>query len=53
MQFVMSIMGMCVFPFLAQPILMDAFGADKKAFDVLMEQRIEELKLYVKLILTP
>ena len=53
MQFVMSIMGMCVFPFLAQPILMDAFGADKKAFDVLMEQRREELKLYVKLILTP
>ncbi len=53
MQFVMSIMGMCVFPFLAQPILMDTFGADKKAFDVLMEQRIEELKLYVKLILTP
>ena len=53
MQFVMSIMGMCVFPFLVQPILMDAFGADKKAFDVLMEQRIEELKLYVKLILTP
>ncbi|MBB3841790.1 AcrR family transcriptional regulator [Runella defluvii] len=53
MQFVMSIMGMCAFPFLARPILLNAFGADKEAFDVLMKQRIEELKLYVKLILTP
>lgn len=53
MQFVMSVMGMCVFPFLARPILMNAFDTDKEAFDVLMKQRIEELKLYVKLILTP
>jgi len=52
-QFIMSLMGMCVFPFLARPILLNAFDADHKAFDALMEQRIEELKLYIRLILTP
>jgi AcrR family transcriptional regulator len=52
-QFVMSIMGMCVFPFLAKPLLSNMFKADNEAFDQLMEQRIQELKMYVKLILTP
>jgi TetR/AcrR family transcriptional regulator len=53
LQFLMSILGMCVFPFLAKPILSEMFKADNAAFDKLMEQRIQELKLYVKLILTP
>ena len=52
-QFLVSILGMCVFPFLAKPILSEMFKADSDAFDKLMEQRIQELKLYVKLILTP
>jgi TetR/AcrR family transcriptional regulator len=52
-QFVMSIMGMCVFPFLAKPILLDMFKADNATFDSLMEERIQELKMYVKLILQP
>ncbi len=52
-QFVMSIMGMCIFPFLAKPLLFDMFKSDNEAFDKLMEQRVQELKMYVKLILTP
>jgi len=52
-QFIMSLMGMCIFPFLTKPILLDMFKADNDTFDKLMEERIQELKLYVKLILTP
>lgn len=52
-QFIISLMGMCIFPFLAKPILLDMFKADNESFDKLMQERIKELKLYVTLILTP
>jgi len=52
-QFIMSLMGMCIFPFLAKPILLDMFKADNATFDALMKDRIQELKMYVKLILQP
>lgn len=52
-QFIMSLMGMCIFPFLAKPILLDMFHADNVTFDALMQDRIQELKMYVKLILQP
>ncbi|WP_428657493.1 TetR/AcrR family transcriptional regulator [Runella sp.] len=53
LQFVISVMGMCIFPFLGRPVLQNMFKADSNAFDKLMEQRIEELKVYIRLILTP
>ncbi|MFN8349811.1 MAG: TetR/AcrR family transcriptional regulator [Spirosomataceae bacterium] len=53
LQFVISVMGMCIFPFLGRPILQNMFKADGGAFDQLMEQRIQELKRYVRLILKP
>jgi TetR/AcrR family transcriptional regulator len=52
-QFIISLMGMCIFPFLAKPILLDMFKADNATFDTLMQDRIQELKMYVKLILQP
>lgn len=52
-QFIISLMGMCIFPFLAKPILLDMFQADNATFDALMQERIQELKMYVKLILQP
>lgn len=52
-QFIISLMGMCIFPFLAKPILLDMFKTDNATFDALMEQRIQELKMYIKLILQP
>ena len=53
LQFIISLMGMCIFPFLAKPILLDMIKADNAAFDALMQDRIQELKMYVKLILQP
>ena len=52
-QFIISLMGMCIFPFLAKPILLDMFQADNVTFDALMQDRSQELKTYIKLILQP
>ncbi len=53
LQFIMTLLGMCIFPFLAKPILSTMFNADNDTFDKLMEQRVQELKMYITLILTP
>ncbi|MBP8156628.1 MAG: TetR/AcrR family transcriptional regulator [Leadbetterella sp.] len=52
-QFAVSIMGMCVFPFLARPAMKELIGINDEQFQMLMQQRIDELKNYVRLILTP
>ncbi|SOE20808.1 DNA-binding transcriptional regulator, AcrR family [Spirosomataceae bacterium TFI 002] len=52
MQFMLSIMGMCVFPFLAKPMISKAFNMVDEDFKALMLQRKLELKTYTKLILT-
>lgn len=52
-QFIMTVMGMCIFPFLARPIFVSMLKIEDHNFDMVMEARINELKAYVKLILTP
>jgi TetR/AcrR family transcriptional regulator len=52
MQFMLSIIGMCMFPFLGRPIMEFAFDIKKDEFSKLMIQRIPELKLYIRTILT-
>lgn len=52
-QFMISIVGMCVFPFLGKPIIQKGLGVSNEDFNELMEQRISELKMYVSLILKP
>lgn len=53
MQFALSVISMCVFPFLMRPVIQEKFGSDPAMFDFLIQQRIEELKKYVRLILEP
>ncbi len=51
MQFTMSVLGMCIFPFIGRPILSYALGIEKEQFSELMIQRIPELKMYIRTIL--
>lgn len=51
MQFFLSVLGMCIFPFLGRPILEFAFNIDEGKFSDLMIRRIPELKLYIRTIL--
>ncbi len=52
-QFAISVMGMSVFPFLTRPAMKKLIGINDEQFQLLMQQRIDELKNYVRLILTP
>ena len=53
LQFLVSVISMCVFPFLAKPIFMIAATHTNLDFDALMTARTEEVKSYVKAILMP
>lgn len=53
LQFLVSVMSMCVFPFLAKPIFMSAITHTNLDFDALMAARTEEVKSYVRAILMP
>jgi hypothetical protein len=44
---------MSVFPFLTRPAMKKLIGINDEQFQLLMQQRIDELKNYVRLILTP
>ncbi|WP_055148144.1 TetR/AcrR family transcriptional regulator [Jiulongibacter sediminis] len=52
-QFLISVIGMCVFPFLGKPILKVVFEMEESNFESMMRSRIPELKLYIRKILTP
>jgi hypothetical protein len=52
-QFLLSVIGMCVFPFLGKPILKVVFEMEDSNFESMMRSRIPELKLYLRKILTP
>jgi TetR/AcrR family transcriptional regulator len=51
MQFFMSVLGMCIFPFVGRPILESVLGVERDKFSNLMIQRIPEIKLYIRTIL--
>ncbi len=51
MQFVISIMSMCIFPFMAKPLIKKTAGFNDEQFDQFMQMRISELKKYANTIL--
>lgn len=52
-QFMMSVMSMCVFPFLSKPLLCRAINLSDKDFELLMQARIAEVKTYIRILLAP
>ena len=52
-QFLLSVIGMCVFPFLARPILKVVFETKEGKFEEMMNTRIPEVQIYIRKILTP
>ena len=50
-QFGLSALGMCIFPFLIRPIAMEKAQIDENIFNMLMQMRIEEVKQYIRAIL--
>ncbi|WP_028982426.1 TetR/AcrR family transcriptional regulator [Sporocytophaga myxococcoides] len=51
MHFVINILGMVVFPFIAKPILFTSGQVDSKAFGVLINERKKLIPLWIKAIM--
>ncbi len=52
-QFVISLLGMCVMPFVGKNLIKGFLGLDEPAYHALLSARAEEIKRYVVLLLTP
>lgn len=52
-QLLVSVMSMCVFPFLAKPIIREVTAMDEEAFQAFIQARAEEVKRYLERILLP
>ncbi len=52
-QFVVSIIGMCVMPFIGRNLIKGFLALEDSQFDELISSRAEEIKRYVVLLLTP
>lgn len=51
-QLVLSIMGMCIFPYLSRPLMEPILQKSPEAYDEMMQMRRQELKKYIRSILT-
>ncbi len=52
-QFIISLLGMCVIPFIGQNLIKGATGLDDEQYLALLKARTAELQKYVVLLLTP
>lgn len=52
-QFLMSLIGMCMWPFIGKNMIQHNLGLSDAVFAKLLEQRAAEVKRYVVLLLTP
>ncbi len=52
-QFMISILGMCIFPFVFRNVISHIMQMDEQGFEQLIQVRSVEIKQYVRSILTP
>jgi TetR/AcrR family transcriptional regulator len=52
-QFIVSIMGMCVMPFVGKNLIKNSLGLSDVKYAALLKTRADEIKRYVVLLLTP
>ncbi len=52
-QFIVSLLGMCVMPFVAKNLVKGALGLGEREYDAFLAARAAEVKRYVVLLLTP
>ena len=50
-QFILSVMSMCIFPFMAKPVARHMFDMNEEEYKTFLEERKEELKSYVRILL--
>lgn len=50
-QFMLTLVGMCIFPFLARPIFLGTFGMQQEAYDEILAERHVHVMQYARAIL--
>ncbi len=50
-QFMLTLIGMCIFPFVARPIFTHAFGIDQPKYNQMLTERHIHVKQYIRAIL--
>jgi TetR/AcrR family transcriptional regulator len=50
-QFMLTVIGMCIFPFVARPIFSQAFGVEKENYDHMLQERHQHVKQYIRAIM--
>jgi hypothetical protein len=52
-QFLVSVLGMCIFPYAASPLVRHIMEMDAARFNAFLSERRAEIKRYVRAILEP
>lgn len=52
-QFLLTVMGMCIFPFLAKPMIQHLFAINEADFQRIQKERVHHATAYAKLLLQP
>lgn len=52
-QFQISVMSMCIFPFLGKPIIKEIFLMDDEVYTQFLQERTTEVQHYIRMILAP
>lgn len=53
LHFIISIISMCAFPFMAKPVIMMVANTNEDQFKELMQSRVTEIQGYVRVLLKP
>jgi TetR/AcrR family transcriptional regulator len=52
-QFQISVLSMCIFPFLGKPIIKEVFQMTDDAYTTFLQERTAEIQRYIQIILAP
>ncbi|WP_435354597.1 TetR/AcrR family transcriptional regulator [Emticicia sp. SJ17W-69] len=53
LHFIISVISMCAFPFMAKPVIMQIANASEEDFKTIMQSRVTEIQGYVQVLLKP
>ena len=53
LHFIISVISMCAFPFMAKPVIMQIANASEEDFKAIMQSRVAEIQGYVQVLLKP
>ena len=53
LHFIVSVVGMCAFPFIAKPVIMEITKANEAQYQEFLKNRVQEIQAYIRVLLKP